>query len=314
MDHLDNILVLGGSGFIGSAVVKKLSDEGCRIRMLVHRNRPAGQDSTVEQICGDITRFDWNNLNNDPPDAIIHLARISGGSSPGRYLASLRGQLANRRLIRWLESVEQPPMLIYASGSLVYGSRGTSPVDEDTPLNPASFQRSYMLAELPFLKALKKGRLPVSIVRPPWVYGPDSWFRQFYHDEMEKEGVVPQYGDGSNLMSLIHVNDCASQIIMLARERAAGIIANLVSGRAITHSEFCRLLSGLTGKKIREISSRDLKRKYGKTVHEALTFSADMRSKHTLIRNFQGEYDNDHSVGIRRVLDELALGGMGYTV
>jgi UDP-glucose 4-epimerase len=305
MDNIKNVLILGGSGFIGSALVNHLIKNGSRIRILVRKQYPVELVKNVELIKGDITNFDWRSLNDDPPETIFHLARISGVNRPSRFVAGLSGYLANRKLIRWVYTLKKPPLLIYTSGSLVYGSVGTITIDEDAPLNPISFQKSYILAEKPILKALKNNLIPVSIVRPPWVYGPGSWFKQFYYDLISNHDFVPQYGGGENLMTLIHVDDCALQMIMIAQNKQTGVVCNLVSGIAIRHEQFCKILSKLTNKKIKIIQNTEILKKYGKTVYEALTFSSELRSKHSLIQNYKGVYNHNHSVGLTQVLNEL---------
>lgn len=307
MGHIKlNVLVLGGTGFIGSAVVSKWATEEAKIKMLVHHNRnlPVA-NSAITMIHGDITSFNWSSLNVDPPEVIIHLARISGRNKPGRVMAGIQGYLANQRLIRWMKTLDYPPLVVYASGSLVYGSRGISSVDEDSSLDPISFQRDYILAEYPFLKAMKNDSIPVCIIRPPWVYGPGSWFREYYYERIKKDGFIPQYGEGGNLMSLIHIEDCASQINMIARNGQAGEIFNLVSGDPITHDKFCRVLAEVTGKKINKISDPDLLRKNGKAIYEALTFSIGLKSKHPIIQDFHGSYNNNLKKGLQQVVNDL---------
>ena len=282
-----HVLVLGGGGFIGRAVVADLLGRGCRVTGLV-RNTPLPEGAV--SVRGDIRDFDWRQLEADLPDAIVHLARIPGRRRLSRWWAGRQGKRASERLLRWLESLDRPPHSVYVSGTLVYGDRGTLPTDESAPLHPIAFQRDYVKAELPFLEAL--GRLPVSVVRPPWVIGPGSWFQQFYVQAVRYSGKLTQFGAGQNLMSLIQVQDCAAQIsaVALGGEAVRGRIFNTCAVPAITHEAFVRLSAEVLGCGITKVSESELRRKYGQTVYEALTFSMDVRSREALIRDFPNRF------------------------
>ncbi len=212
-------MVIGGGGYIGSEVVRTLSARGFRITALHHHNPVRGDG--VRSIKGDLRTFDWSRLEDDLPDVIIHSGRIPGRTWPGRILAGMQGRRANARLMKWLNGIPVPPALVYVSGTLVYGSRGELETDESAPLNPVGFQKYYVQAEYPFLSAAKNGNVPVYITRVPWVLGPDSWFRQFYWRAMQNQHEIPCFGDGENLMSVVHLRDCADLIVRIS-EAAGG--------------------------------------------------------------------------------------------
>ncbi len=285
-----HIFVLGGSGFIGSAVIASLQHQGHRISAL---NRRSALPEGVEGIPGDIRNFDWRVLEKDLPDAIIHLARIAGRGRFSRWIAGRQGRAASKRLIQWLESLQRPPHLVFTSGTLVYGDRGREAVDETAPLNPIAFQRDYIKAEYPVLGVSGMG-LPVSIVRPPWIIGGGSWFRQFYFSQ-GRNGTVTQFGSGENLMSLVHVKDCAGQICAVALRGIPGRVYNICGCPAITQGEFVRLTAEHLGAVTEILPSEKLRRKYGKTVFEALTFSLDVTSREPLIREYPNRYPDARS-------------------
>src|SRR5207302_1828828 len=144
-------LVLGGSGFLGAPLVRRLSAAGVRTTCLLHRTPPPV--ATAGVLRGSLDRFPWRTLEADPPDVIFHLARIAGRGGIRGAMTRVRNRVANERLLLALASWARPPLLVYVGGTLAYGSHGEEPVTERTPLAPTSFSRDYHIAEVPWLRA-----------------------------------------------------------------------------------------------------------------------------------------------------------------
>lgn len=277
------VFLLGGTGFIGSVLTKQMSAsrQTYDLMMLLHRTAPFRELEQINTNTGSLGSFDLSLLDRFRPDSIVHLARMSGRGRLGRFLAARSGARANRRLVSHLKGQANRPHVIYVSGTLVYGDCGESPVDENHPINPIAFAREYIKAEEPWMTELERGELPVSILRPPWIMGPGSWFAGFYLKSIRQHGVVPLFGDGSNLMSLLDVEDCAGLIAHAVKQAQPDNCYNLFApGACLTQLEFARKLAHTTGAEIRPINVSEIRRRYGQTVLEAFTFSNNCATKH----------------------------------
>jgi nucleoside-diphosphate-sugar epimerase len=286
--RIDHALVLGGSGFIGAPLVRKLCGAGVRTTCLVHHTNP---ESEARVVRGSIDRFDWATLEADPPDVIFHLARIPGRGPIRGPLTRVRNRVANERLVRALARWERPPLVVFVGGTLAYGSRGDELVTETTPLAPTSFSRDYHQAELPWLRALADHAVPVIVVRPAWVLGPGAWFEAYYRKFMRTEGAVPLYGPGDNWMSIVHVEDVAGYIVHAARHALPMSIVNVFDGAPLRQLELAERLARLTKLPIRTISFEDLARRFGRAVREAWEFSCRVGTVHTALH---AEYRAQH--------------------
>src|SRR5690606_16279114 len=158
------------------------------------------------------------------PDIIIHAARNRTGKlgALGRSLMAWKGKLENQRLLKQCLRMKKPPCIFYFSGSLMYGHRPGEQIDEDAPLNPASFARQYFIAEKPFLNLQNK--LPIIMIRLPWVIGNGSWFRWKYLDYMQRHYAVPIYGSGIHKMSFMDVDAIAPAVIHLLKINFSGVL------------------------------------------------------------------------------------------
>ncbi|MFT3867820.1 MAG: NAD-dependent epimerase/dehydratase family protein [Nibricoccus sp.] len=270
------ILLLGGTGFIGTALTRRLSANRAdnELMMLIHRKAPLRELEQINTHTGDLGTFDLALLDKFSPHVVVHLARMSGQGRIGRLLAAWRGARANRRIISHLQLMQPTPHVIYVSGTLVYGDCGTRPVDEDHPISPIAFAREYIRAEKPWMDALIKGTIPVTILRPPWIMGQGSWFSTFYLKSIHDHGIVPLFGDGQNWMSLIDVEDCAGLVAHAVRNAQPGRCYNLFCPNAhLTQIEFAERLSKESGASVNKLSMDEVKDVYSPTIWEAFTFS-----------------------------------------
>src|SRR5690349_9044964 len=101
--EMRHALVLGATGFLGAAVVRRLGETPrVRLTVLVHRRAAKEIPANARVLTGSLGSVNWDWCRDDPPDVVFHCARLSGNGKWGRYFAALRGNVANRGLIRML--------------------------------------------------------------------------------------------------------------------------------------------------------------------------------------------------------------------
>lgn len=190
-------LVTGGTGFIGSAVVRRLLEENNQVRVLDNDSRgDAGRlkefASSVEIVKGDVRESKSVQEACRGVDAVCHLAYLNGTeffySKPELVLEIGVKGISNviDGCIR--EGVRE---LIVASSSEVYQTPLRIPTDETAPLSipdPLNPRYSYgggkIISELMAINYGRKYFDRVLVFRPHNVYGPD----------MGWEHVIPQLG------------------------------------------------------------------------------------------------------------------------
>lgn len=178
------ILVIGGAGYVGSALVPKLLDKGHYVRVLdtfwfggweeIFREYLKNNPVNYERFCpfqGDIRSFDVGALMGGM-DAVIHLACISNDPSCdlNPELSKSINYDAFLRVIKAAQA-RQIKRFIFASTSSVYGLKKEPDVTEDLALEPLTDYSKYKAFCEMELKMIPVERLPWVIIRPATVCG-----------------------------------------------------------------------------------------------------------------------------------------------
>jgi nucleoside-diphosphate-sugar epimerase len=270
---MKKVLVIGGTGFLGRHLLAALKAEDFSIYAVQHK-RPFFDGAGLTVIPGGIRAINCHLINAIRPDVIFHLARpvLPYFKNIGRWVAAQLAAHNNQRLISELRQSEARPLLLFASGSLMYGN-SDRPHNETAALNPLSYARQYVLGEMPLIKCVATKSYPLVLIRLPWLLGCDSWFKWFYLDNIFKNQAIPAFGNMSNMMEIIDINDAARLMIRIARRAEGAGIYNICSQGAVSQQQFTETIAGVFS-----VQTFDYKKLLGKTEQAALeAFQSSIR-------------------------------------
>jgi NADH dehydrogenase len=202
------VLVTGGTGFIGRAIVDALVNSGHLVRVLV-RN-PASTAAThlairsgIELRQGDLLSFTSLSGCASGMDAIIHLVGIIGEIGASTF-ENVHVQ-ATRNLLHFALGETTVRHFVHMS------ALGTRP-------NAASrYHQTKWEAET----AVRTSGLPYTVFRPSLVFGPGDRFVNLYARFVRKSPVVPLLGRKDTLFQPVAVRDVAAAFVAALNEPRA---------------------------------------------------------------------------------------------
>jgi nucleoside-diphosphate-sugar epimerase len=226
-------LVTGGTGFIGTHLVRRLAASGQPVRCLVRRRaRPRNLPAGVEAVYGNLISGDGFKEALRGVDTVIHVAGVTKALAPAEYYAgnaratrNLAGALAGRGL-----------RLVHVSSLAAIGpSLDGKPLAEDTEPHPLShYGKSKLEAEC----AVRELAPDAVIVRPPVVYGPGDT-DVFQLLKSISKGFVLQIAGGERWFSAIYVEDLVEGLIAAAGSTVArGRAYFLAHAKPVSWSQF----------------------------------------------------------------------------
>lgn len=241
-------LVTGATGFIGSTLTEHLVRRGWDVLCLVR------QSSDLAWIRHLGVRFLHADLLEPSSYAeaiadrayVFHVAGLTKSSSPAAYYAANEATartVAETALLR-CRHLERFVML--SSLAAIGPSRDGTPVTEESEPAPVSdYGRSKLAGERAVLAL--RSRMPVTVIRPPGVYGPKD--RDFYLlFKAVSRRIVPSWGSGR--YSLLYAGDLAEGVINASEHPAAvGETFFLAHPDIATDDDIIRALSAAIGRR-----------------------------------------------------------------
>jgi len=254
------VLVTGGGGFLGSALVERLRGQREPIRLLLRRPPKPGSPADPTSAGGEVSIV-YGSLGQ--PEVVDHAMQgievvyHAGAAMKGGAAEFEQGTIWGTRNV--IESCikHEVKRLVYVSSLGVLdhaGHRTGDPVTEDSCLEPypqrrGAYTQTKLTAERMVLDAARERGLAAVVVRPGQIFGPGA------------ETVVPNgiigiagrwivAGRGSRNLPLVYRDDVVDGLLAAAeREEAPGKVVNLVDPTPVDQNEYLRYARPALGKK-----------------------------------------------------------------
>ena len=246
------IFVTGSTGFVGSHLVDYFLERGEEVYCLVRKtsNLQWLKDKNVKLVYGDIREKDNKELEDvlKNVDYVYHIAGAIMGLKKEDYFRVNEDGVRNL-LEFMLKSEAKPKRYLQLSSLAAVGpGEGDEAVNEDKEPAPVSWYGESKLAGEKVAKEYEK-YFPITIVRPPPVYGPrDYGMLQVF--QAIKKGLQPQIGKPTKT-NFVYVNDLVKGIVLAAEsENGVGEIFHIGDNENITDGEFIQRVAKTIGKKL----------------------------------------------------------------
>lgn len=238
---MDRVLVIGGTLFIGQALVKRLLERGDDVTILHrgHHNPFAGHAREI--------RCDRN-------DTVAIAKAVKGGYDLvfDNVYDWQRGTTGEQILAAAAACDENLRRYVFVSSCAAYGD-GLN-CGEDSPLAPSDcpdlYCRNKADSERALLALYAEKGVPTTTLRPPFIYGPrNPFYREaFFWDRLSAGRPILVPEDGSRLMHFVLVGDLVSAALLAANTpAAAGRAYNVAHDRPVRQDEFVRMLGEAAG-------------------------------------------------------------------
>jgi nucleoside-diphosphate-sugar epimerase len=256
---MSRVLVTGGAGTIGAAVVRRLlRDPDFEVRVSDQRAAPVWMREGCEVHTGDLRVLDEARKAIRGCSHVIHLAAIVGGIANFHKLPHTLTEVNNALYNAVFRAAldEDVERLTYVSSSMVFEQARQYPTREDylpecpTPVSAYGF--SKLTGEIYCRAAHAEHGLPFTICRPFNAYGPGELpdaepgiahaVPDLIRKSLRRLRPLPIFGSGEHTRTLTHVDDIADGIVVATGHPAAvNEDFNISASDELTVAEIARI-------------------------------------------------------------------------
>ncbi|MFV0133100.1 NAD-dependent epimerase/dehydratase family protein [Streptomyces sp. HMX87] len=247
---------MGATGFIGRRLCHRITAEGGLVTALVRPNSPVHHLPTrnLRRVVGDLTSGEGLPELVSGADVVLHLGGVTSALREQAYWAG--NAVGSGHLARSAAALPVPPVFVYCSS---LAAAGPAPAvdrprtEEDAPTPVSAYGRSKLAGE----RAVREfsDRMPVTVIRPPAVYGPGDAMLVPSVLPMIRARLLVSCGRGERRFSLIHVDDLCTALLSAAarapRARPAGNDGVYFVSDGVVHTweSFAVVLASAIGRK-----------------------------------------------------------------
>lgn len=266
---MTNILLIGGAGFIGSNIIRKLyfSKEEWQIHVLepvfANTSRLQGLDVCIHK--GELGNFDFvkSIILTQKISIVVHLVSTMVPSSTYEdYKLEFENVLFPTIRLMQLCSKEGIKFVYFSSGGTIYGDRKTTvPFIETDLKEPISYYGlSKLMIEDCLLFEHRTAGLQYLILRPsnPYGHGQNLYGKQgliaVSLGRILSDNTIVVWGNGKTIRDYIYIDDLCDVFCLLLKKNITNEIINIGSGEGNSINDIIKILQ--------EVVAEDVKVEY----------------------------------------------------
>ncbi len=197
------VLLTGANGFLGTAAASLLLKKGYNLKCAIRKSSKLNKHFECEYVYADLNDKLPDDLFNDV-DIVIHAAGLTKTNRwRNYYKVNYEG---TKNIVSSINSSKRAKIeqFIYISSLAASGPRNNK---DESSLPISHYGKSKLMAE----QEVKKLSIPVTIIRPPAIYGPyDVDFFEIFKMIQKGFAFLPKM---DNYLSIIHIDDAARSIL-----------------------------------------------------------------------------------------------------
>ena len=286
---MKKIVILGGGGFIGGHLAKRLKEEGNHVRIcdIKKHEHFFHEEICHEFILGDLTDPKVvDTVIEEDVDEVYQLAADMGGALyifTGENDANLMHNSATINLNVSRECVKKKvKKVFYSSSACMYPEHNQldplNPNCEESSAYPANPDSEYgwekLFSERVFLAYHKNYGLNVRIARFHNIFGPQGTWKGGREKspaamcrkvaEAKNEDDIEVWGNGQQTRSFLYVDECIEAVLRLMKSEFTGPV-NIGSEEMVTINQLVELVIQISGKdlSIKNLDGDEFIKKYG---------------------------------------------------
>lgn len=255
----NRIFLLGGGGFIGQALTRRLYSKG----YIIHILTPEKINISAPNIHIHYGKLDDRSIVEKvlpQCDIVVHLASATtpGDSSKSLVFEAESNILPTLRFLEYLQKNDHIKNFIFiSSGGAIYSPSPEKSITENQVLSPKSYYGAGKVTIESFLNAfINIHQMNVTILRPSNLYGPGQSFRHGFGlirtmlTHRLNNSTMGIWGDGEIVRDFIYIDDMINLLELIIKTPETSGVFNAGSNKGYSINQVKEIVESITGKRL----------------------------------------------------------------
>ena len=247
------ILVVGGSGFLGTNIILKLKNKRNMITSTYFKSKNFHRTKNVKYLHGDLRNFDFCKKITRSADIVFMCAAVTSGAEDIENNPMIHVNDNVRMNVNIIKAASENNVkkFVFISSNIVYPN-SRKPMSEND-VNYSFFEKYFNVAWMKVfsekLCEMYKDKMKILIVRPANLYGPydkfdpkkskviPSLIRKFHYKK-----TVKVWGRGNDIKDFMFIDDFVNALILITNKFKTFMIINIASGSSIKLTKIIKIL------------------------------------------------------------------------
>lgn len=260
-----NVLVAGGTGFVGINLIKRMLDLGANVRATIHRKAPVITDQRIDYVQCDLLNWDdCRSVTKDMDYVFMCAANTSGAaviaSTP---LVHVTPNIVMNSQLMDAAYANKVGKFVFLSSNAAYPDSGERYVREDEMFDGdphdiyfgVAWMKRYTEILCRMYSQKFKVPMPAVVVRPSNIYGPYDDFEPATSHVMaatirkvlERQNPLKVWGTGDDVRDLIYIDDFIDGLVLAAEKIDTYDPVNLALGKGYSIKQLLGMLVEIEG-------------------------------------------------------------------
>ena len=248
------ILIVGGSGFIGTNILKQIDKNKNKVISTYFKNKNFFRVKKVNYFKGDLTKLNFCAKITKSVDTVVMCAAVSSGAMviQKNPLFHVDDNVKMNLNILKASSQNKVKKFIFISSNTVYpvNRKPMREHDVNFTLFHKYFNVGWMKIFSEKLCEMYKKKMNITIIRPGNIYGPHDKFDPVkskvipsFIRKFSKKKTIEIWGNGNDVKDFIYVEDFVNILLKIINKPFNFIILNVATGKSINLKKIITILS-----------------------------------------------------------------------
>jgi nucleoside-diphosphate-sugar epimerase len=238
------ILVVGGSGFLGTNIIKKLDKKKNLISSTKFSNKIFYKFKNIKYSKGDLRDLDFCRKITNSMDIVFMCSAVSSGAKDIEKTPMLHVDDNVKMNLNIIKAAAENKIkkFIFFSSNVVYPNH-KKPMSE-SDLNYSLFKKYFNVGWMKIfsekLCEMYKDKMTILIVRPANLYGPHDKFDPLKSKvipslikKFEEKKIIKVWGNGDDIKDFMYIEDFVDALLLIVKKYKKFTIINIGTGKSI---------------------------------------------------------------------------------